>query len=69
MIKPDYDAPDLAVVAEVADGDVRVVFQHHLDGELDDPYVSPADLSAVCNDAGIKQYTFEADAMALEPQY
>ena len=43
VIKPDYDDPDLAVVAEVGDGDVRVVFQHHLDGELDDPFVLPAD--------------------------
>ena len=41
MIKPDYDDPDLAVVAEVADEDVRVVFQHHLDGELDDPSSHP----------------------------
>lgn len=53
----------------MSDDDVSVVFQHHLDSELTDSSVPPEDLTTVCDDAGIKQYTFEADAMAFEPQY
>ncbi|WP_135304896.1 hypothetical protein [Haloarcula amylovorans] len=69
VIKPDYSDPDLAIVAAVDEDDVAVVFQHHLDDELEDSYVAPESLSAVCEDAGISQYSFEADSMAFAPQY
>lgn len=69
VIKPNYDDPDLAIVTDVEDGELSVVFQHLLEEELGEEYVLPSELVDVCDDAGISQYTFDADAMTSKPQY
>jgi hypothetical protein len=65
VIKPDYDDPDLAIVTDVADGEVTVVFEDVIEKD----YLQPERLTDVCEKHGLSQYSFQAEEMAFEPQY
>jgi hypothetical protein len=65
VIKANYDNPDLAIVTGVNGDEVTVVFEHLIEKD----YLQPERLEGVCEKHDISQYSFDAAAMAFEPQY
>ncbi|MFP4632141.1 MAG: hypothetical protein ACLFMT_01730 [Halobacteriales archaeon] len=74
VIKPDYEDPDLARVVDVetnlGDAEAEIAFIKHLEDAVDDPRgLEPQRLESICEDAGVRTYSYSQRELSRQPQY
>ena len=61
VIKPSHDDPDTAVVIQVNDDEIEVMFKRQLSENIE-----PANLKTYCDDSNVSTYRYSCDQLELQ---